>query len=248
MKFTQKFLVLLTCWVIANDLSVHATEASEKWIPGFNNESRAGVVITTGNSQTQTYDLSQLDSYEWGANKLGFLGRYLRSTSKGIESARRWSVGLRYDRTLSSSWSLFLAETIEGDFYAGYLQRYNTDVGVKYLLIQSDKNTWFTEIGYRAQRENQVIGLKKNSSFGRLYTEFEHRWNPTVSSKLWAEYLQNLLHGEDHFINSELSLKATLTSIVSLQLAYLVRYRNNLPLQVTYKTDSTLTAAAIAQF
>ncbi len=247
----MKLKVMTCALLLANGLLLESSaraDEQKKLLVGFVNESRAGVVVTTGNSKTQTFDLSQKDTYEWRANKLGFLGTYLRSSSKGLESARRWSLGLRYDRILADRWSLFLAETLEGDFYAGYFQRYNTDVGGKYSIIKEEANNWSLEAGYRYQRENQITGNQKNSSFARLYSEYEHRWNPSVSSKLWAEVMQNLSIGDDRFINSEVSVKAALTSIFSVQLAYLLRYRNLLPASVVYKTDTTLTAALLAQF
>jgi len=244
-----KFNILLLAFTLLTTASVQAAEEKkEKLLAGFNNESRLGLVIITGNSKAQTFDVSQKDSYEWKINKFSFLGTYLRSTSKGLESARRWSLGFRYDLLLSERWSLFAAETIEGDTYAGYLQRYNTDVGAKFYAVKDANNNLLFEAGYRHQRENQISKNKKETSFSRLYSEFEHNWNKSVSTKLWVEYLQSLSKGDDRFINGEGSLKASLTDIFSVQLAYLVRYRNLLPAGVPYKTDTTLTAAVLASF
>lgn len=240
----MKLLVALV--VLCFSVSVLGAEAP--LVAGFTNESKAGIVITTGNSKTQTYDLSQKNSYEWSSNKVGWLGSFLRAKANGIESARRWSLGLRYDRILSEQWAAFTSELMESDIYAGYMQRYSTDVGGKYTFVADDTNKLFIEAGYRFQRENQTTGDTKNLSFSRIYTEYLHFWNPTVSNKFWFEYLQNFARGEDRFFNAELSLKASLTRVLAVQLAYLMKYRQLVPTGVSAKTDTTLTAALVAQF
>ncbi|HRK01758.1 MAG TPA: DUF481 domain-containing protein, partial [Oligoflexia bacterium] len=98
MKFLKIMLIVILAGVMGK--TTYASNESKQLIDGFTNESKLGIVITTGNSKTLTFDAAQKDTYEWGHNKLGFLGTYLRSTSKGIESARRWSLGLRYDRAI----------------------------------------------------------------------------------------------------------------------------------------------------
>ena len=221
---------------------------SSKVLDGFNNDSRAGVVLTTGNSKSKTFDLSQKNSYEWNSSKIGLLSTYMRTVSSGVESARRWSLGLRYDYLFTTQWAAFISELVEGDKYAGFKQRYSTDIGGKYSIIKNEKDEWLAETGYRHQLENQTNGKQTKTSFVRLFSQFEHKWNKAVSTKLWIEFLQNLRTNDDRFINSELSQKAALTEIFSVQLAYLVRYRKLPPVGVGYKTDTMLTAALLAHF
>lgn len=246
MKFKIRFILI--AFVAVSSLWGSAQAHAASVIEGFTNESKAGVVTTSGNSKMQTYDVAQKNSYEFRSNKLASQGGYLRSTSKGIESARQWNMGLRYDRIFADRWSIFVAELVEGNTYAGFKQRYSTDVGGKYYLIKQDVSLWFAEAGYRHQRENRVSGVQHTASFSRVYTEYEHRWNPSVTTKFWIEYLQNISVAQDRFINLEPSMTAALNSIFSVQFAYKLRYRQLPPSGVQYKTDTTMTAALIAKF
>lgn len=246
MGITNRFIAIAS--VLAGFVLVSESVYAAQLVEGFTNESRAGIVTTSGNSKMQTYDLGQKNSYEFHANKFASKGSYLRSTSKGIESARQWTLGLRYDRILAEKWSIFLAELVEGNTYAGFKQRYSTDVGGKYYFAKEEMNIWFAEVGYRHQRENRVNGSHRTASFSRIYSEYEHRFNPSVSGKFWIEYLQNFTVADDRFVNLEPSMIAALNSVFSVQFAYTVRYRQLPPPGVQYKTDTTMTAALIAKF
>lgn len=214
----------------------------------FTNESRAGIVAASGNSKVQTYDLAQKNAYAWNASKFGAVASFLRSKSSGVESAKRWNFGLRYDYNFSSRWALFLAQSVEGDRYAGFYQRYNTDLGPKYTILNTDTDQWTSELGYRFQHENQTSGNVKNTSFGRVFMQYERKWTATFSTKLWVEFLQSFRLAKDQFLNAELSSNAMISKIFSIQLAYLARYRNLPPPEVQYRTDTTLTMSLVAKF
>src|SRR4051794_2777941 len=64
---------------------------------GFHNESGAGVVIVGGNAHSASLNLSQLNTYSWEMNLIRFNAKYLRTESEGIDSARYWNLGLRYE-------------------------------------------------------------------------------------------------------------------------------------------------------
>lgn len=245
---TIKLVISLFFGTLLGTFFTSGSVRAAQLVEGLTNESRAGIVTTSGNSKMQTYDLGQKNSYEFHANKLASKGLYLRSTSKGIESARQWTLGLRYDRILAAKWSIFLAELVEGNTYAGFKQRYSTDLGGKYYFVKEEMNIWFAEAGYRHQRENRVMGSHHTASLSRVYSEYEHRFNSSVSGRFWVEYLQNFSVAKDRFINLEPSMVAALNTVLSVQFAYTFRYRQLPPPGVQYKTDTTTTAALIAKF
>lgn len=215
--------------------------------PIFKNESELGIVITRGNTQTDTINAKQLNSYQWTKNLLRFNGGYLRSKTRGIESARAWSLGLRYERAVATRFSLFLAQAIESDRFAGYTQRLNTDLGGKYQLLKTEELSWLAEAGYRLQVEERTNGSRKNSNFARLYTEAENQFNKSVSGKFWAEYLPNFTDSRAYLVNAEASLTASLTSIFSARTGYLWKFQNQ-PASAAKKTDMVYTASLVAKF
>ncbi len=214
---------------------------------GMKHESEAGVVITSGNTTTQSFNLKHETVSTWASNLLKGNARYLKSSTGGIETGRSWNIGLRYERALSDRFSLFLGQAIESDPFAGYLQRYNTDLGAKYGIIQEKELTWFAEGGYRFSRENRIVPPNLNNHMLRVYTEATRAWNESFSTKLWVEYLPNLTTSADWQLNSELSLSAVLTSIFSIKAGYLVKY-DGLPAGGAKTTDTLFTTALVAKY
>lgn len=226
--------------------SVKAADAGPK--KAFVNESEAGIVVATGNARSQTFNFKQLNTYEWVENLLKFEGRYLKSSSRDLDSAKYWSLGLRYERILSDRFSLFLSQAVESDIFAGYLQRYNTDVGGKYALVKSEEVRWNLEAGYRYMAEHRFTQPDQKNHFGRIFTEVSKDWTKSVTALYWLEYLANFTESKAYRINTELSLTAVLTDILSVKSAYLLKF-NNVPSSVTAeKTDTLLTTSLVAKF
>lgn len=211
------------------------------------NESEFALVLTGGNSRTESNSLKHMTEYAWPSDLLRITGGYLRSEANDIENARKWSVGLRYERTLSESWSIFLGQSVEADPFAGYLQRYSSDLGAKYTFIKEKELTWFGELGYRFQRENRVAPPSLNNHMARVYTEATKAWNESVSSKLWVEYLPNFSNSSDWQLNTELSVQAMMSSVFSLKTGVLVKY-DGLPVPGARNTDTVLTSALVAKY
>ncbi len=156
--------------------------------------------------------------------------------------------GLRYEKELSSQFNLFVGETFEKDKYAGIDQRLISDLGGKYKFIESDVTKLFSELGYRYMHEDRVDNSSAYGQYARLYTEWERKWNASFSTKYWAEILPNLTAKNDWQFNTELSISAVLTNILSLKSGVLVRY-DHLPAPgILYKTDTLFTTALVAKF
>lgn len=213
------------------------------------NESELGILIAKGNTDAQSYSAKEQISYLWEEkNSLKFTGRYLQAKNAGIENARYWSSGLRYDLAVSHRLGFFIGELVESDKYAGFKQKYNTDIGAKYALVKELKFTWDAELGYRYTKENQLTGQKNNLNYIRAYTETVKTWAEGVSTKLWFEYLPNLTIASDYQMNSELSVSAALNNVFAIKTGYLLRY-DHLPNPGAHaKTDTLLTTALVAKF
>lgn len=230
MKFL--FLLLLSLPAFAGD---------------WKGEGEAGVIVSTGNSETQSLSARESTEYTWSANTGQFKGSFLQSKNFGRLGARRWDLGLRYEREFSRMWRAFLAETLESDTFAGYKQRYATDLGAKHWLYRIDKEfEWFAELGYRYQWENRTNGSRAKSSLVRTYTEAERIWSETASTRLWVEYLPNLSRSRDWLLNGELSSRFAISSVFAVKLSYSLKYDNE-PVNAK-NTDTTYTTALVAKF
>jgi putative salt-induced outer membrane protein len=215
----------------------------------FTNESELGVVMVSGNARTQTYNVRQLNSYLLNdLDKMKFDGRYLRGLANDVETAKNWAASLRYERELSEWYSLYAQQAQESDIFAGYENRYNSDLGLKMFLTKNDSTVWFSELGYRYTAEFRTRGEPKRFSSGRLFTEATHVFNKSSMGKIWGEYLPNFTEPEDYMINGEASISAVLSDIFSIKTGYLFRYRNLLIGNATTRIDSTVTTSLVAKF
>lgn len=213
----------------------------------FKNESELGLILAYGNTEAQTTNIKQKNSYTLNSSIFKFGAGYLFSRSNGVESARAWNLDLRYEFQFSEKFSLYLGQGVEGDKFAKIKQRYKTDFGAKYFLKKTDRWVWFWETGYRFTKENGFTS-SRSLHYARVYTELEKKWNPSVTSKYWLEYLPNISQGQDWQLNTELSTSAAMSEVFSIKSAYLMRYDNTPNAGVSKKTDRLFTTALVAKF
>jgi putative salt-induced outer membrane protein len=212
------------------------------------NESEVGIAAANGNTKTQTYAVKQMNNYKWDTNIVSFNGRYLNAKANGVETARYIMSGLRYEKTVSSRFGFFTGETLEKDKFVNIDKRLIYDLGGKYRFIDTEMSKWFAELGYRYLHEDRLDETSAYSQYGRIYTEWEQKWNTSFSTKYWAEYLPNITENNDWQFNSEMSLSAMLNSIFSMKSGVLIRY-DHLPAPGIFnKTDTLFSTALVAKF
>jgi putative salt-induced outer membrane protein len=145
-------------------------------------------------------------------------------------------------------WAAYAGQGVESDVFAGFDRRFNTDIGGRYTLQKNAEFQWVAEAGYRFTDQHNTNGSIRSSNFGRLYTEAIYTMNESSSVKAWAEYLPNFSHNEAYLANGEFSLNSALSSILSLKVAYLLKYNNEPPAPATQYLDRLLTTSLIAKF
>lgn len=220
----------------------------------LSHESEAGVILASGNSETQTYNVKQETSYGFSKNTIKFTGSYLLGKNAGVQTAKKWDLGLRYDRALSDNLSIYSSYQIDSLPFAGTQSRHTVDLGGKYSLLKDETHEVDTEFGYRLTKESFTSdnGVTSTgyltSHMSRLYFVWNAKWNESISSKLWTEYLQSYTNTKDYRFNLEPSLSMVLTKVFSIKLAYLVNFRN-VPAVAGKKTVDTLyTTSLVAKF
>jgi putative salt-induced outer membrane protein len=214
----------------------------------FTNESELGIASANGNTKTQSFSLKQANEYKWDSNVLSAKARYLNAKANGVETARFLMGHVRYERQVSNHLSLFLGETLEKDKFAGIDNRFITDSGGKYRFVESEKTKFFIELGYRYMHEDRLDKTTAFSNYGRSFAEWEQKWNQSFTTRYWAEYLPNFSDLKDWQFNSELSLMAVLTNLLSLKTGVLLRYDHMPAPGILYKTDTLFSTALVSKF
>ncbi len=228
----------------SNQIFAQAPAPKSPWA----HESELGVVLASGNTNTENYNFKQQTTLSLNPNIFRATAAYLKSRDTGQETSRRWSIGLRYERELSESVNAFINHLIESDIFAGMIQRNSTDIGLKFFLLKTDADHLFSEVGYRNSYEQRVVATENGTThYGRIYAEWNHTWQEKLTHKLWVEYLPNFSNGEAYLINAEPSLSMHLTDIFSIKLAYLINYKN-LPAQDKKRLDTLYSTVLTATF
>ena len=215
--------------------------------PGFKNESEAGVVVANGNSNSQSYNLKQTNSYGWTQDELKFHGRYLDVSSLGVTSAENWLMSIRYERLINPIWSAFVAETASGDRFAGIDQKYASDIGAKYEILKQDAVVWTAEAGYRYSEEHRTSKHTHTQHIGRFYTEVTKNIGAASSGKVSIEYLPDLTLEKDFQVNSESSISSILTDVFSIKITYQLKFDNTPAKAGAVKTDTVFTTGLVAK-
>lgn len=220
----------------------------------LSHDSEAGVILASGNSETQTYSVKQLTSYDWNQNTAKLSGSYLLGKTSGTETAKKWDLGLRYERALSETWSIYSGYQIDSLPFAGTDIRHTVDLGAKLSILKSTQHDFGSELGYRLTKESFTADTGKTttgyltSHMSRLYLEWNSKWTSNINSKLWGEYLQSYTNTKDYRFNLEPSLSVLLNEMFSIKLAYLINFRN-VPAVAGKKTVDTLyTTSLVAKF
>lgn len=220
-------------------------QAQAEW----KNQGEAGAVISAGNTRAETYNAKWKTKYVFLPHVLIFDSNFVQSKQKGTLSSRAWLLGLRYEKIFSEELSIFFAESLEGDSFAGYLQRYNTDAGAKHFFLHEAKDIiWIGELGYRFTREHATNDIFRSYQKARLYTEIIKFWSDTVVSRFWIEYTPNFTDNPAWQLNGSLSLSAAITNMFAFKPDYTVKYNNKPVSAATNKLDRVFTTSLVANF
>ena len=242
------FVALITLLMANAAMAQGTAEAAES---AFKGEAEAGAIVVSGNSDSESYNTKALMTYTQDSNIYTANGRYLKASALGVESARNWEAGLRYDRQLQEYFGVYVGQKAESDVFNGYIQRDSTDAGFKYSIIKSDDMNLISEAGYRYQETNTTDATTGTSydNLGRVYVEYNQKANESLSYKYWVEYLPNFTNPDAYLMNTEASMNVMISSMFSLKLAYLLQYQNVIaPATATKYSTTTTTVNLVAKF
>lgn len=227
-----------------------AEEASEL-------ELSAGGLLASGNSRSTAVTGAGRLRLRRAENEYSaiFAANYARSAAAAdapMETSVSNAQGrVRYDRFLSQSWALFVAETARRDRFQGLALRLNFDPGVAYYFFEYEKHRLVGELGYDLQydvRRDETIAASAADGVnvdktevehsGRAFAGYENKLNQAVSFTTGLEYIQSILEAERWRLNWDTSLTSSIAESFSLAATFSLRYDNS-PLPGIEKTDTT---------
>lgn len=233
---------------IAQSQSAEATAQKAPALSPWKNESELSVVLVSGNTDSQSTSLKQKTSYTFDQNTLVARGRYLATETGSSTTARAWEANGRYERALSTYWSAYTSYGAESDFFAGYVQRDNFDLGGKYFIVKRANRELITEAGYRYTHTYAIPSQDKYENFGRLFAQWSQKISANADVKFWAEYLPNFTNSDAYLINAEQSVSVSISRIFSVKMSYLMKYQGVVPPGFAEHLDTTYSTALVASW
>lgn len=211
------------------------------------NESELSLVNTSGNSNVENYIAKTKLSIPFNTNAVNLGGHYSYATADKVINAREWDAYAGLDHKLSEKIALTFKETVEGNKFAGIKIRYNSDLGVKFNLFESDANKIDSGVAYRytVEEDNTNNTEHFNKAFLNVGHSYEHSKTLKVASSL--EYVPNFTTSEDWQLKATTSLFNSINSIFSLKVSY-EWIKDNLPNNGSTPYDRKFTTGLIAKF
>jgi putative salt-induced outer membrane protein len=185
-------------------------------------------------------------TYRWVEDAILATGRYIKSEANDVENAQNWALGLRYERKIGPKLGVFLGQSVEADRFAGFRQRYATDLGLRHTHWQSPRSSAASELGYRYQAEHRVSGETVIGHIVRGYFEMSSRLNANWTGFFSIEALPDVKNGDDWMTNIDLALQSAITDHFALKTSYSYRYDNR-PAGPE-RVDRVFTTSLVAKF
>ena len=177
-------------------------------------QAEAGVVFTTGNSETTTISAGFKTSRKTGFNKFSLEGSmtYAKSgvrvlqdangngmiddeseiTTQDTVTAETYASKARYDRFLTAHNSLFVAVLASRDKPAGKEAVYGAQIGYSRQLYKTEKAEAVAEIGYDFSREDLVTGPSLSIHSARAFLGYKAEMTEGTTLDASVEALTNL--------------------------------------------------------
>jgi putative salt-induced outer membrane protein len=205
-------------------------------------EAGAGLLTTSGNSETESFNGKFLLDWTQEVWKNSFTATAVNNGDEDGRTAERYTVGNKLDWNFSERDYLFGAVDWEKDLFGGFRERTAQTAGYGRHILTGPIHLLDAEIGAGArQTEEQDTGDKENEAIGRVGGKYQWKISDTstFSQSLKVE------HGKRNTFTEAVSeLKLSIVGNLFAALSFTARNNSDVP-DDTEKTD-TFTAVNLS--
>ena len=236
MRFIVLVLFLLPQSVILGAEAPAKESENQHW----KGEAELGLLNTSGNTHTQTFNTKL--GVEYQENKWKHLLRFekLRAEDNSVVTADRDMLLYRARFQLERAAYLFGSLRYDADPFAGYDSRTTEVAGYGFQLINDEKLKWDVEAGAGAKQTDNTDNTKTDEAIARLATNLEWRFSDTSTFKqeVFVE------HGSTNTQTESTSdLKVRINSSLAMKLTFTIKDNSDVP--VGKKHTDTQTAVTL---
>jgi putative salt-induced outer membrane protein len=212
-------------------------------------KAEAGLVIASGNTETETANAKVELTNEVGAWKYKFGGAALYASDEEGTTADRWEAFGQSEYNFSPRTFWVGAARYEQDEFSGfeYQATVSTGLGRKFIDSAATKFSGTAGVGYKFFETRDSFdettgalieeGRSDSEAVFRGTLDFEHQFTPTTT--LIDEFIVEA--GADNtFAQNDLSLQVKINSVLALAVGYSVRHNTDPPAGFE-KTDTLTT-------
>lgn len=230
------------CLALSCSMPVLAEEEEAR--PGWRGELEVGLISTSGNSETQSFNANIAvanDAYPW-RHELRL--EALHSSDQDVTTAERYTAALKSDYRLDDTRYLFGTLRYEDDRFSGYDYRVSETIGYGHRVLDSERTTLELEVGAGGRHVVFPDGEREDEPIVRAAGSF--LWQVSPSARL-SEHLFVESGDVNTFTQSETGLKLKINSNLATKISYTLRHNSDVP-PGTEKTDTVTAVTLVLDF
>lgn len=224
--------------------AVSGEEAGEGSRPGWGGELELGLIATSGNTRTQSFNANvamQDQDFPW-RHELRI--EALHASEQDITVAERYMAFVKTDYRFDERRYMFGTLRYEDDRFSGYDYRVSESLGYGHRVVASDVLNLDLEFGLGGRHLIPLEGEREDEPIVRGAANLGWQVNPTVrlSERLFFE------SGEENtYTESETGLRLKINSRMATKFSYTVRHNSDVP-EGWENTDTTTAVTLVFDF
>ncbi|MCF6309266.1 MAG: DUF481 domain-containing protein [Sulfurimonas sp.] len=218
----------------------------------FVTHTELGYISTSGNTNTDTFNLDTKVKKNWGPHVFTFSLLKQYGTENEIETKNKLLTELEYDYDFTDRLSFGYLVGYKDDKFSGYDYQFYTGPGVKYKAVKTDKHLLSLEgnILYAIDAiEDTALKNGNTKSYASYRTKVVYDWQILDNLKFNQElsYRSEFSNTKNYFIYSKTLLSSKISDIFSAGISQQIDYMNQ-PADGKTGTDRTFTFNLIADY
>lgn len=214
----------------------------------FKTHTEFGFIKTTGNTNTSTYNLDLNLKKNWDEHvfELSFDSQY--ADDNGIETKNKYLTELQYDYKFTDRFAFDYLIGYKEDKFSGYNYQAYTGPGIKYKLIEEEKQELSLE-GNILYSKDELESPQSTRDYTSFRTKGIYEWQILDNLKFTQDlsYRSEIEDSQNYFVFSKTAFISKIYDMFSFSISYKVDYVNAPP-EATGHSDKTLTANLVVDY
>jgi putative salt-induced outer membrane protein len=246
LKQTTLPLALTLAALVSSSLAATAADEPK---PGWHGSFGAGLSMSSGNSDTKSFNLGfdlKYDPKTKNVLKLG--GLYLRSESDGATTTDKLTAFARDEYSFSDRFYAYGEVSYLSDAISQVDYLFAPSVGAGYKFVATDAVTLEASAGFGGAFEKYEGRDATSSGAYSAGEAFGWKISPSVSLTQKATALWKSNDTADAYYHFHVGLTTSISKILELKLAWLLDHKTRPAVATLEKTDTAFIAAIVAKF